>query len=42
MTAFPLAAGDPASRRQSAASLTCADIVDALGRGTVTVPTSGI
>jgi regulator of RNase E activity RraA len=32
MTAFPLAAGDPASRRHIAASLTCADIVDALGR----------
>lgn len=32
MTAFLRAAGDPASRRQLAASLTCADIVDALGR----------
>lgn len=32
MTAFPGAAGDPASRRQLAASLTCADLVDALGR----------
>jgi regulator of RNase E activity RraA len=32
MTAFPLVAVDPASRRHIAASLTCADIVDALGR----------
>lgn len=32
MTTPPRAAGDPATRRQLAASLTCADIVDALGR----------
>ncbi|TDE14222.1 RraA family protein [Jiangella asiatica] len=32
MTTSPRASGDPVSRRQLAASLTCADIVDALGR----------